>query len=114
MSHNHDRAPSNKNRERRESFSGNYAKNMLALLGNPNAPTYVPTGAAAATDCLPTSARGQFVIQSAGADCVYLSKEDKGAVLANNFLLNYSSTFRSQPSSDLMKDFDDIIIAGGG
>jgi prepilin-type N-terminal cleavage/methylation domain-containing protein len=85
---------------------------MGAMLGNPSAPNNIAnTGAA----LLPTSARGQFIIQSAGADAVYLGRDDKGGkMLTTPGVLSYDLNFRSQPSSDVMKDFDDILVPGGG
>ena len=54
------------------------------------------------------------VIQSAGSDGVYVGKEERGGKIATGGALSYGLNFRGSPSSDIMADFDDILVAGGG
>jgi prepilin-type N-terminal cleavage/methylation domain-containing protein len=86
---------------------------LMGILGNPSSPQNLtpPSG-----PILPTAGRGAFILQSAGSDATFVGKDERGGKTANNLgtTLDFGLNFRSSPSSDLMKDFDDIIVAGGG
>jgi prepilin-type N-terminal cleavage/methylation domain-containing protein len=84
---------------------------MVGILGNPSSPNNV-----AAANPLPTAGRGSFILQAAGSNCTFVGKEERGGKTANNAgtRLDYGLNFRNTPSSDLMADFDDILVAGGG
>lgn len=99
---------------------------MAALLGNPGYPN---DRTDAVEDILPTATRGRFVVHAAGADGVYLGKNEAGAKLgfgdATNRYLGYGLNFKNksgtahlddkdQPTTiDILDDFDDIVISGG-
>jgi prepilin-type N-terminal cleavage/methylation domain-containing protein len=91
-----------------------YTKSLLGVLGNPSSPVNVT-----AVPVLPSAPRGQFVIQAAGSDAIFVAKGDApragdrgGKIMGSGNLIDYGMNFRGQPK-DLMSDFDDIIIAGG-
>lgn len=97
----------------------NRLQNLTTVLGNPSSPVdpSQPQNA-----IVPAAARGgKFVLQSAGADGIYCSKDDKGFKSASTAagLLPYGANFRpasGQPyakSIDVMTDFDDLLIGGG-
>jgi len=95
-----------------------YAANLGAMLGNPNSPAPFtiadPTMPVEPTDfekIIPTAPRGQFVIQSAGADATYLIRLNKGARHGGTRIL-YGDNLLPAPGRDLLQDFDDIVISG--
>jgi prepilin-type N-terminal cleavage/methylation domain-containing protein len=86
---------------------------MLGVLGNPSSPNNLTPPAG--QPILPTAGRGAFILQAAGSNGVFVGKEERGGKTATGGnTLGYDLNFRSQPASDLMKDFDDILVAGGG
>jgi prepilin-type N-terminal cleavage/methylation domain-containing protein len=108
--------------------NANKAQALAAFLGHPSYP-YRPTGGGVPT--VPASARGKLVLHSAGADGVYLARNDAGAKQFVNGLMNYAVNFvpdPSQPQSasnryetedgkadsiDLLKRFDDLAEGTG-
>lgn len=93
---------------------------MAAVLGDPGSPT--PVDYTAAT-VLPGSPRGSYVIQSAGADGVYLGNRDKGARVLPGGELRYQYNFfdgtgRITGASgqlttiDVLSEFDDTFVSG--
>jgi len=102
------------------------SKTLGAILGSPNSPLNLgQTGIDRAT-LVPSAGRGPFILHAAGADGVYLGRDDKGgknAEPAPPHVL-YGSTFLdggSNPlldesgktkSIDLVLEFDDILISG--
>jgi prepilin-type N-terminal cleavage/methylation domain-containing protein len=86
---------------------------MVGLLGNPSSPNNITAASNDPAHCLPTAPRGQFVIQSAGANGTYLGRDERGGKTATNNALTYNLNFRNQPASDVMADFDDVLVAGG-
>ncbi|MBU6412339.1 MAG: prepilin-type N-terminal cleavage/methylation domain-containing protein [Planctomycetes bacterium] len=103
----------------------NKLTNMRALLGNPSAvanPNEL-SPAGQRNLIIPAAARGgKFVIQSAGADGIFLGASDKGMGIhagARTAPLPFGANFKridnySYPKSiDVLVDFDDIIVGGG-
>jgi len=97
----------------------NRLANLTTVLGNPSSPVD-PSQAQASI--IPSAARGgKFVIQSAGADGIFCSREDSGfkSVGTSSGLLPYGANFRpvSGPaytkSIDVMSSFDDLLVGGG-
>ena len=104
------------------------AQSIAAFLGHPSYP-YRPAGGGVPT--VPASARGKLVLHSAGADGVYLARNDRGARQFANGLMNYAVNFvpdPSQPQSatnryetedgkadsiDLLARFDDLTEGAG-
>ena len=115
-------------------------RSMQALLGSPSAPRSDISGqtvedllaspSEASIDGLyPGRAKGSFIIQSAGIDGVYMSARDRGfstvAIETNN--IEYGLDFFVSPtarvttdddnkptSRDVISEFDEIIVSGGG
>lgn len=99
---------------------------LTAVLGNPNFPIPVNFNA---SNVLPKSSRGAFVVHSAGADGVYFGAKDAGAralgVDGSTRQLEYQLNFfdssgnrLKDPSGklqsiDLTKGFDDILSGAG-
>jgi len=100
--------------------STNRIANLTTVLGNPSSPVdpSQPRNA-----IIPSAARGgKCVIQSAGADGIFLSREDKGFlknVARPTDPLPFGANFKDNTnrpydkSIDVMSDFDDLIIGGG-
>ncbi len=111
---------------------------MQALLGSPSAPR-VPPGqtvedvlanpSVGSMELLfPGRPKGPFVIQSAGIDGIYLSTRDRGfaAVAHEDDHIEYGLDFFVSPtarvtdgdnrntSRDVISEFDEIIVSGGG
>lgn len=97
----------------------NRLANLTTVLGNPSSPVdpSQPQNA-----IIPAAARGgKFVIQSAGQDGIYCSKDDKGfkSVGTGTGLIPYGANFRPATgapyakSIDVMLDFDDLLVGGG-
>ena len=111
---------------------------MGALLGSPSAPR-VPPGqtvedvlanpSVGSMELLfPGRPKGSFVIQSAGIDGIYLSTKDRGfsAVAHADDHIEYGLDFFISPtarvtdddnrptSRDVISEFDEIIVSGGG
>lgn len=102
-------------------------KTLAALLGNPGYPN---DRSESAEDMLPTAARGRFVVHAAGADGVYLGRNEAGAKLGfgsspENRYLAYGLNFKNKSDAlhlddkdqptviDVLDDFDDIVVSGG-
>lgn len=95
---------------------------LVALLGNPGFPI---DRQQSYNNILPSAPRGRFVIHAAGADGVYLGKDEAGAKHGDNGKLYYGLNFKNkndnvhldnkdQPTTiDLINDFDDIVVSGG-
>ncbi len=103
---------------------------LSAALGNPNFP--IPTNFQAGS-VRPKSARGAFIVHSAGADGIFFGAKDQGAKSIGvdgssdqrqlnyrfNFYADYSGSNRLKDSTgkitsiDVSKGFDDIMNAGG-
>ncbi len=90
---------------------------MAALLGDPGSPT--PAVGLTADNVLPASARGRYIIQSAGRDGVFLSAEDKntaGLAYRDNFFLRDGSRLTDDAdevtSEDVIDATNDIIVSG--
>lgn len=98
--------------------STNRIANLTTVLGNPSSPVdpSQPRNA-----IIPSAARGgKFVIQSAGADGIFNSKEDKGFKSSGSAgLLPFGANFKAADNTaypksiDVLVDFDDIIVGGG-
>lgn len=107
------------------------AASLGGLLGNPASPMALTVGAAAmpCSDIMPSAARGSVVIHSGGPDRVLLfsdkqigaSRALKAGGLSSLFYgLNFrpssaggDSTTVLNPSTDVMSEFDDLVVAGG-
>jgi prepilin-type N-terminal cleavage/methylation domain-containing protein len=105
--------------ERRQSLAG--------ILGHPSYP--VKDGAGKPVNPgVPASARGPFVVHSAGADNVYFSIKDRGAKQFPNpagpidYLVNFFPPGTTTPytdkdgkntSIDIIEKFDDVLSVGG-
>lgn len=106
---------------------------MVGLLGNPGSPGNInaPATQPGLESIYPTSPRGSVVLQAAGEDGVFLSKEDrqgvaKIGVIGGNTAIGYGYNFRSQGGTplvnttgqpqvtDVVGGFDDIIVGSGG
>lgn len=104
---------------------------LAALLGNPgfkqlqdvNGALYPPE------ELIPESARGSFIVHSAGPDGIYLSNKDKGLsqAAADPDHIEYGTNFyepgstnrylddNGAPTSvDVIESFDDIVVGSGG
>lgn len=111
---------------------------MSGLLGSVSAPR-APSGQAvdqllaspseaSIENLFPGMGRGAFVLHSAGADGIYLSSKDKGfsTVAHEGNHIEYGLNFFANPSTrltddegnpttrDIIAEFDDIVIGGGG
>jgi prepilin-type N-terminal cleavage/methylation domain-containing protein len=93
-----------------------HAAGLLTIAGNPNSPVNLTPPAG--QQMLPSSPRGQFVIQAAGSDAIFVANQnatgagDRGGKIVGSWL-DYRFNYQSQPSKDIMSDFDDLIVAGG-
>lgn len=103
--------------------------NLMGLLGNPASPKALANAAGnplTAAQILPSAGRGTVVVHSAGNDRTFLSTLDRGGKRAGgssprnlyyglNFRANATSTadLPGGQSSDIMNEFDDILIPGG-
>ncbi|MCC6676006.1 MAG: prepilin-type N-terminal cleavage/methylation domain-containing protein [Phycisphaerales bacterium] len=100
-------------------------KALAAFLGNPGFPD---TSKAADANILPAAARGKLIIQSAGADGIYVSKYDTGGKQIGGGKMTYGHYFSpdGNPGSpkaykegdryvpnDFVDKFDDILAVGG-
>lgn len=100
-------------------------KALTALVGNPGFPN---STASPGADIIPSAARGKLMIQSAGADGIYLGKYDTGGKQIGGGKLTYGHYFSpdGNPQSskaykegdrfvpnDFLNKFDDIIAVGG-
>ncbi|MCW5776521.1 MAG: prepilin-type N-terminal cleavage/methylation domain-containing protein [Phycisphaeraceae bacterium] len=98
---------------------------LTGLLGDPKYP--MPTNFNQ-NNVLPGSARGRFVIHSAGADGVFLGRSDRGGkrLPSNDPVLNYAWNFFVPGSGnkytdskgavtveDILEAFDDVFVSGG-
>ncbi len=101
----------------------NYIKNLSVMLGNPGAPTGITKPY---DQILPSSQRGDFIVQSAGKNFVYMGTGEltRGYADASNNQLLYGGCFKDpaggartdsngKPSSfDIMTASDDIWLSG--
>ncbi|HYE63172.1 MAG TPA: prepilin-type N-terminal cleavage/methylation domain-containing protein [Phycisphaerales bacterium] len=104
--------------------NANRATSLAAILGAPGSPKDVTQPCA---QIYPSAPRGSFVLHAAGRNGVFLGNEERGAagataVPGNN--LFYGMNFKTYPntelrddqdrptSTDIIKDFDDLIVAG--
>lgn len=99
-------------------------QSLMGLLGNPSN-SNVGLSNVAYDETLPATARGLFVIQSAGPDGVFVSSRDNGASRLRGSVIEYWLTWydpggarlldeSGKPSSaDIIEDFDDIVVSGG-
>jgi prepilin-type N-terminal cleavage/methylation domain-containing protein len=93
----------------------NAVSSLLGVLGNPSSPVNLTPPAG--QPILPSAGRGQFVIQAAGSDATFVSKEDKGGKLipaGGAFTYDLGFPPLSKFTGDPMASFDDIMVAGGG
>lgn len=98
--------------------AANRIANLTTVLGNPSSPVDPSQDRNA---IIPSAARGgKFVLQSAGADGIFCSKEDKGFKSSGSAgLLPFGANFKRADNSaypksiDVLVDFDDIVIGGG-
>lgn len=119
------------------SSNANMLLSMQALLGSPSAPA-VMNGSVETALGLPSEAniealfprrgKGAFTIHSAGLDGIYLSSSDKGFKSSAheddhidyglNFFAGISARYTDddgKPTSrDIISEFDDITVSGGG
>jgi len=117
----------NQNTESLVGFDGtatNNAMSLAGILGSPGSPKNINLPP---QQILPTAARGSFVLQAAGKNGIYVGRNERGGARADAAgILHYGLTFKTLPdspltdsdgkptSSDLLKDFDDIVVSGGG
>lgn len=110
---------------------------MQALLGSPSAPRapapqtvedLLADPAAGLEALYPGRAKGAFLIHSAGSDGIYLSSEDRGfrTVAHEDDHIDFGLNFFTGPdgrvtdddnnptSRDIISEFDDITVSGGG
>jgi type II secretory pathway pseudopilin PulG len=96
--------------------------NLAGMLGAPGSPIDVSQ---AVGGIFPSAPRGSFVLQSAGRNSIFLGQNERGATLMGPMnTLFYGLNFKDSSnnpirdanggttSSDILKDFDDIVIAG--
>jgi prepilin-type N-terminal cleavage/methylation domain-containing protein len=106
--------------------SANASVSLAAMLGSPGSPKDISADTAG---ILPTAPRGSFVIHSAGRNGVFMGRTERGggaAELVAGRNLFYGMNFKTpanaplvdsngrETSEDIMKGFDDILVAGGG
>lgn len=107
-------------------LSGQQKAQVLAgFLGNPGFPN---VATAKTADVLPDAARGKFIVQSAGADGIYLSKYDTKGKGFGGQQIKYGYYFspKGNPGTDPYLDssgrtlpndfiakFDDLLVIGG-
>jgi hypothetical protein len=103
--------------------------NVMGLLGNPASPKALANATGnplTAAQILPSAGRGTVIVHSAGNDRTFLSTQDRGGKRAGGSsprYLYYGLNFRSNAtstadlpggqSSDIMGEFDDILVSGG-
>lgn len=103
-------------------------ESLMGVLGNPSFPD---NRSKAANEILATASRGRFMVHSAGADGVYFSRRDRGAkqIGADDMEgIEYGTNFKTAPGGtttdllndkgqvetrDVIKGFDDVLVAGG-
>ncbi len=121
-------------------LGGESGLSMQALLGSPSAPRVPPDQNQTVEEVLanpsvdnmellfPGRPKGSFVIQSAGIDGIYLSTKDRGfsAIAHEVDHIGYGMNFFFSPdarvtddddrntSRDVISEFDEIIVSGGG
>jgi prepilin-type N-terminal cleavage/methylation domain-containing protein len=92
---------------------------LMGLAGNPASPQAVVDAAGTAiptNQILPSAARGQVIVHSAGRDRIFLSTRDRGgkrAVGAGAMYYGLSFPTGGGKSSDIVAEFDDIVMPGG-
>jgi prepilin-type N-terminal cleavage/methylation domain-containing protein len=98
------------------------ATTLAGVLGHPGFPDDTSKNVA---QILPTAARGAYVIHSAGADGVYLSRRDRGGRLFSSGVIEYGRNHKNAQNTlltddqgrptpnDVLRLFDDIIMTGG-
>lgn len=91
----------------------NRRSSMIALLGSPAYPYREPSNPTA-TPTIPSAARGQVVLHSAGLDGTYLSINDRrGRSSIASGVLEYSLNFAGGQQADIIEAFDDVVTATG-
>lgn len=85
---------------------------MSAYLGNPSA---VANPSDPQASWVPGAGRGKFLIQSAGADAVFLAETDSGYKKNGGATMKFANNFTagSTKPSDIASDFDDLLVSGG-
>lgn len=89
---------------------------MHALVGNPAFPNNTTASAAADTARYPLQARGSIIFHSAGADGIFMSSTEPGTskhVDSAPALNSTNARIRFKFQTDVMRDYDDPIIATG-
>jgi hypothetical protein len=101
---------------------GNNAYSLATMVSSPNSPKD-PTQPL--MGIMPTAVRGSFILHAAGKKGVYMGREEPGGMRAGGMVnaLYYGLNFKTWPddqlmdggkptSTDIMKEFDDIIVPG--
>ncbi len=101
-------------------FDDDQRRTLMALLGNPNFPKglngqSIPD-AVSADEVVPTGARGDFILQSAGVDAVYFSSNDAayrtkgGGTGYLEFHQNFTAVNNAVITEDMLLKFDDVMV----
>ena len=101
------------------------ATSLTGILGHPGYPTNLNAQGANATNVLPQTARGKFVLHAADPDGYYFSSRSKGRSALGGTVIQYGMNFFSsgsnrlvdannQPTSiDITKGFEDELMTAG-
>lgn len=95
---------------------------LEAFLGSPAAPAPADWTTQNANAIFPKAARGSYLVQSAGPDGIFLSREaskgNRGPALQTGNTITFGRCFKDAsnqvvtPSIDLKSEFDDLITSG--
>ncbi|MEQ8769069.1 MAG: type II secretion system protein [Phycisphaerales bacterium] len=101
-------------------FGEDQRRTFMALFGNPNFPKGLNgqsvLDGVQAEEVIPASARGDFILQSAGVDGVYLSSNDTGYRTkggGTGFLeyhQNFTAINNNVITEDMLAKFDDVMV----
>jgi type II secretory pathway pseudopilin PulG len=89
---------------------------LHALVGNPASPNNTTATPVAEAARYPLQARGSIIFHSAGPDAIFMSSNDAGTgkhFLTSTPLTAPGSRVQYKFQTDVMKDYDDSIIATG-
>jgi hypothetical protein len=111
--------------------TGDIPKSLAGMLGSPNSPYKDPNNTQPIPYDVPASPRAPFIVQSAGADGVFVGRKDRGGKQFASGWIDYRYSFAPDVSGpisatnqwtdangrptniDVMEKFDDLLSGGG-
>ncbi len=101
-------------------FGEDQRRSFMALFGNPNFPKGINgqsvLDGVRMSEVIPASARGDFILQSAGVDGVYLSSNDTGYRTKGGgagfleYHQNFTDANNAVITEDMLVKFDDVMV----